>query len=396
MRIALNAQLLSEPRSGTGRYIYNLLDALGRLDTSSEYRILSTCQLPVRPQVPASMRWEVIPPGGLSARSAAIEKLFWEQRAFPRTAHALKADIMHIPYFAPPRSTYGIPSIVTIHDVISQRLPEYRASVGQRAYSQLVARAAARATAVIAVSNHGKQDIADALGIPPERIYVTFEAPDPRLRPAAREAQQELRQRLGLAGPFVLNVGGMDARKHIAGLLQAFAEVYRQLGTPDLRLFIAGDPTKLGASALFPDWRPLARDLGIGDKVICAPVAEADLATLYSAADCFAFTSLYEGFGLTPLEAMACGAPIVCSNRTSLPEVVGGAGLLVDPTDAAALSAAILRVLTSAETAQDLRARGRARAGQFTWEQTARQTLAVYSHALHTPSSALRPRHTDF
>ena len=388
MRIALNAQLLSEPRSGTGRYIYNLLDALGRLDSSSEYRILSTCQLPERPQVPASMRWEVMPPGGLAGRSAAMEKLFWEQRAFPRAAHTLKADIMHIPYFAPPRRTYGIPSIVTIHDVISQRLPEYRASLRLRAYTQFVARAAPRAAAVIAVSNHGKQDIAATLGIPPERIYVTYEAPDPRFTPASYEAQLNLRQRLGLRGPFVLNVGGMDARKNIAGLIQAFAEVYRQFGNPDLRLFIAGDPAKLSAGALFPDWRPQARDLGIGDHIICAPVAEDDLASLYSAADCFAFTSLYEGFGLTPLEAMACGAPVVCSNRTSLPEVVGEAGLLVDPTDSAAFSAAILRVLTSAQTAQELRARGIARAGQFTWERVARQTVAVYEETFKRSSHA--------
>jgi glycosyltransferase involved in cell wall biosynthesis len=186
----------------------------------------------------------------------------------------------------------------------------------------------------------------------------------------------------------VLNVGGMDARKQIAGLLQAFAEVYRQLGHPDLRLFIAGNPAKLGAGALFPDWRPLAAKLGMTDKVICAPVAEEDLAPLYSAADCFAFTSLYEGFGLTPLEAMACGAPVVCSNSTSLPEVVGEAGLLVDPLDVQALSAAILRVLTTPDLAQELRARGLARAGQFTWEHTARQTLAVYSHALHSPPTS--------
>src|SRR5437899_2177907 len=171
-------------------------------------------QLTERPPVAANMRWEVMRPRGLGAQSAAMKKLFWEQRAFPRAANALKADIMHIPYFAPPRRTYGIPSIVTIHDVISQRLPEYRASMRLRAYTQFVARAAPRATAVIAVSNHGKQDIADTLGIPPERIYVTYEAPDPRFAPASYEAQLNLRQQLGLAGPFVLNVGGMDARKN--------------------------------------------------------------------------------------------------------------------------------------------------------------------------------------
>jgi glycosyltransferase involved in cell wall biosynthesis len=388
MRIALNAQLLSEPRSGTGRYIYNLLDALGRLDTSSEYCILSTRQLPERPQVPASMRWEVIPPGGLAARSAAMGKLFWEQRAFPRAAHALKADIMHTPYFAPPRRAYGIPSVITIHDVISQRLPEYRASMGQRAYSQFVARAASHAAAVIAVSNHGKQDIADMLGLPPERIYVTYEAPDPRFAPAPYEAQVKLRQRLGLTGPFLLNVGGMDARKNIAGLIQAFAEVYRQLGNPDLRLVIAGNPAKLGSDGIFPDWRPVARDLGIGDHVFCAPVAEDDLATLYSAADCFAFTSLYEGFGLTPLEAMACGAPVVCSNKTSLPEVVGDAGILVDPLDIPSLSAAILEVLRTPALAQELRRKGLEQAARFTWDRTASETLAVYKEVMSSAAGA--------
>jgi glycosyltransferase involved in cell wall biosynthesis len=388
MRIAFNAQLLSEPRSGTGRYIYNLLDALGRLDPSSTYHILSTRRLSEHPATPANMSWETTVPGGLAARSAAMEKVLWEQRLFPSAAHALQADVMHIPYFAPPMRSHHIPTVVSILDVITQRLPEYRGSAGLRAYSELVARAAPRATAIIAISQHGKQDIIETLGIPEEHIYVTQLAPDPRLAPTSPGAQQELRHRLGLPGPFVLNVGGMDARKHLAGLVKAFAEVYRQLENPDLRLFIAGTPDRLGSAAMFPDWRPLARELKISDRILCAPVAEVDLATLYCAADCFAFTSLYEGFGLTPLEAMACGAPVVCSNKTSLPEVVGDAGLLVDPTDTVALSAAILRVLTSAETVQELRTRGIARAGQFTWERVARQTVAVYEEVFNRSSHA--------
>jgi glycosyltransferase involved in cell wall biosynthesis len=388
MRIAFNAQLLSEPHTGTGRYVYNLLSALGRVDPSIEYDILSAHELPERPETPSGMRWETAPMPKLATQRADLEKLFWEQRTFPRAARQANVDLLHIPYFAPPLRTFGIPSLVSILDVIPQLFPVYRASSAQQFYSQLVSRSARRATAIIAISNHCKQDIVETLHIPADRIDVTYLAPDPRLHPASAEAQQNLRHRLGLHGPFLLNVGGMDVRKNIAGLIQAFAEVYRQLSNPDLRLFIAGDPTKLGAGALFPDWRPLARDLGIGEHIFCAPVAEDDLATLYSAADCFAFTSLYEGFGLTPLEAMACGAPVVCSNRTSLPEVVGDAGLLVDPTDADALSAAILRVLTSDETAQDLRARGIARAGQFTWERVARQTLAVYEEAFKRSSHA--------
>jgi glycosyltransferase involved in cell wall biosynthesis len=382
MRIAFNAQLLSEPHSGTGRYIYNLLSALGRLEPSVEYHILSKHELLERPETPPSMLWETTPIAGLAARSAAMEKMLWEQRAFPSAARRIQANLMHIPYFAPPLRGYHIPTIVTIHDVISQRLPEYRASMGLRAYSQFVARAAHRADTIIAVSNHCKRDIIETLHISPERIHVTYEAPDPRLAPASAPAQEELRQRLGLSGPFVLNIGGLDMRKNISTLLHAFTEVVRQLDDARLRLFITGNPTKLGASLLFPDWRPLADKLGIGDRIICAPVAEEDLATLYSAADCFAFPSLYEGFGLTPLEAMACGAPVVCANATSLPEVVGDAALLVDPLDIRALSAAIVRVLTSPQTAAELRARGLARARSFTWERTAAETSAVYARTL--------------
>jgi glycosyltransferase involved in cell wall biosynthesis len=385
MRIAVNAQWLSAPHSGSGRYIYNLLDALGQLDSKNEYIVLSPLPLSARPTRSAKFQWKT-EPIRLARIRPGIEKFLWEQRAFPQAARKFDADLIHTPYFGPPLRTYHLPSVVTILDVIPQRLPAYQDSLSGRAFIRLAERASRQSSTIIAISEHCKSDIVDVLGIPPERIHVTYLAADPRFAPASSEAQLNLRQRLRMTGPFVLNVGGMDARKHIAGLLQAFAEVYRQLGNPDLRLFIAGDPAKLGASALFPDWRPLAAKLGMTDKVICTPVAEEDLAPLYSATDCFAFTSLYEGFGLTPLEAMACGAPVVCSNRTALPEVVGEAGLLIDPLDIQALSAAILRVLTSAETAQDLRARGLARAGQFTWERVARQTLAVYSQSLHSPS----------
>src|SRR5262249_8368775 len=148
-------------------------------------------------------------------------------------------------------------------DVIPQRLPAYRASSSQQLYSQLVSRAARRATTIIAISHHGKGDISDMLGIAPDRIVVTYLAPDPRLRPASHEAQQQLRHKFGLRGPFVLHVGGIDVRKNIGGLIQAFAETCRQLGNPDLRLFIAGNPAKLGGDVIFPDWRPLATQLGV-------------------------------------------------------------------------------------------------------------------------------------
>jgi glycosyltransferase involved in cell wall biosynthesis len=359
---------------------------MGHLDTSDEYIIMSTQRLAVHPEGRANFQWKTEPTHGARIRPG-IEKFLWEQRVFPRAAKEGDADLIHTPYFSPPLRTFHLPSVVTILDVIPQRLPVYQDSFSKRAFARIAERAARQSSAVIAISEHCKRDIIDTLQIPAEQITVSYLAPDPRLRPASTEAQQELRQRLGLTGPFVLNVGGMDARKNISGLIRAFAAVYRQFGSPDLRLFIAGNPAKLGSEVIFPDWRPLAGELGVTDKVICAPAAEDDLATLYSAADCFAFTSLYEGFGLTPVEAMACGAPVVSSDMTSLPEVVGDAGLLVDPLDIQALSAAILRVLQSAETAQELRQRGLTQAAKFTWERAALQTHAVYEEVM---SAAVR------
>jgi glycosyltransferase involved in cell wall biosynthesis len=181
----------------------------------------------------------------------------------------------------------------------------------------------------------------------------------------------------------VLNVGGLDARKNIKSLVGAFAAVFHEMQNPDLQLFIAGDPDRLG-SPLYPDWRSLAAMFEVDENVVCMPVDEEDLPAVYSAASCFAFTSIYEGFGLTPLEAMACGAPVVCSNRTSLPEVVGSAGVQVDPMDTDRLGAAILRVLTSREHRDDLRARSLAHVRQFNWEQVAAETSALYAEVTGT------------
>src|SRR5262249_48801776 len=177
-------------------------------------------------------------------------------------------------------------------------------------------------------------EILAALGVPEERVRVVREAPAPPYRRVADpERLRAVCVKYGVGERFVLNVGGLDARKNVASLVGAFAAVYHQIGDPALRLFIAGDPARLGSSPLFPDWRPLAARLSVLDAILCAPVEEEDLPALYSAASCFAHASLYEGFGLTPLEAMACGAPVVCSNTTSLPEVVGNAGILVNADD---------------------------------------------------------------
>src|SRR5579872_2614068 len=152
MRVAFNAQFLQEPRTGTGRYVFNLLQSLGRVDGMTDYLVLSPHEPRAAPDTPSTFRWEVAPAGRVSRGGENLEKVWWEQRTFPLAAKRGDATIMHIPHFASPMRTYGIPTIMTIHDVIGLRLPAYRASPRVQAYTQLVARAAKHARMVVAVS----------------------------------------------------------------------------------------------------------------------------------------------------------------------------------------------------------------------------------------------------
>ncbi|HEX6122005.1 MAG TPA: glycosyltransferase family 1 protein [Ktedonobacterales bacterium] len=379
MRVAFNALFLQEPYTGTGRYTYNLLSALGRVDGINEYLVLSPATPVVMPEMPSTFTWREVPVGQLAKGGRRREKVYWEVVTFPQTARQMGARILHVPYFALFRS-HGLPTIVTIHDLVNLRLPEYRARAGAYGYAHLVRRAARHATALIAVSEHAKSDIIELLGVPEERVHVIPEAPAPHYRPVTDATKlREVRERYGLGERFVLNVGGLDVRKNIPALIGAFALAYHELNDPELRLFIAGDPDKLGTSPVFPDWRGLAPKFGIAPQVICMPVAEEDLPALYSAASCFVFTSRYEGFGLTPLEAMACGTPVICSDRTSLPEVVGRAGVLVNPDDLDQIGQHLHRVLADRERRADLGARGLAHVKYFSWDRVAAETSALYA-----------------
>lgn len=385
MRIAFNGLFLQDPGSGTGQYTRHLLEALGRVDGVNEYVILSPHDMTDMPETPSTFEWRTAPVGRLERGGRNVEKLVWEQYTFAAAAKRERARLMHVPHFAPPLLTHGIPSIVTIHDVIPLRLPAYRASPASMAYAQVVAQAAKRTTMVIADSEFSKRDIMELVGLPEDRIRVILLAPAPQFRRIVDpERLRAVRERYGVGERFVLCIAGLDQRKNISTLVAAFAAVFHEIGDPELRLFISGDPKRLGSSPHFPDWRPLATTLGIANQVLCDFVAEEDKPGLYSATSCFVYPSLYEGFGLPPLEAMACGAPVVSSERTSLPEVVGRAGILVNPEDPDALGGAIRRVLTSSELRDDLRARALAHSKRFNWGQVAVDTSAVYAEVLGT------------
>ncbi len=385
MKIGINALFYPTPAVGSGQYLFQLLHALSKIDSQNEYVLLGPH--PLKPEgshikpLPSNFSYQAQPVPALAQRNENVEKLVWEQFTAPTAARKAGADIFHVPYFASPLFP-RIPTVVTIHDVIPLRLPAYRAGTKVEAYMRLVAQASHKATRIITISQHAKQDIMDALHIPAERIRVIYQAAGEEYQPVTDPQRlAEVRARYGIGERYVFYLGGLDQRKNVLQLVRAFAQLIRQLDEPNLQLVIEGNPDKQ-QGPLFPDPRPVAAELGVSDHIIYGYIEEEDKPALYSGASVFVFPSIYEGFGLTPLEAMQCGAPIICSNRTSLPEVVGDAALSLDPDDTTAMVEAMQRVLTNSELAADLRSRSLQQAKKFSWRKTATETLAAYEETL--------------
>jgi glycosyltransferase involved in cell wall biosynthesis len=382
MKIGVNTYFFKFPASGSGQYLLHLLQALAEVDQQNQYVLLGMHPVPEKTAPPPPSRFPhiVTPVPAFARRNASIENLMWEQLTAPSTARRAGVDLLHTPYFAPPLFP-PTASVVTIHDVIALRLPQYRTDPKMKAYLQLITRAARKATLIITNSQHAKHDIIDALKLPPDRIRVIYEAAGDEYRPISDPSVLELlRARYGLNQRYILYLGGLDQRKNVPQLVRAFAHLYRQLGDTALQLLIAGNPDKKRGS-LFPDPRPVAADLGMTGQIVYRFIEEEDKPAIYSGASVFVFPSLYEGFGLTPLEAMGCGTAVICSNRTSLPEVVGDAAISIDPENTGAMASAMHSVLTNSELQADLRARSLQRARLFNWHKTATETVRVYEEA---------------
>ncbi len=264
--------------------------------------------------------------------------------------------------------------MVTVHDLAYLRLPD-RLPTGRRRYFAALTRASVRrASRVLAVSESTKRDIVELLGVPPEQIAVTPLAADRSFRPVTGEALEVFLGEQGIVRPFVLSVGTLEPRKNLPTLLRAFARIAAEMPHD---LVLAGPE-----GWMTDEIHETRRRLDLGDRLRFTGYVDAEaLPAWYSAADLFVYPSLYEGFGLPPLEAMACGTPVITSDVSSLPEVVGDAGLTVPPTDEMALAEAMRRVLGDPAIGADLRKRGLERAKRFSWEQTAALTMAAYRDA---------------
>ncbi len=385
--VLLDGRTIGDHYPGIGRYAYHLADALASATPDWEFRLLHN------PHEPNS-RFDVT---GLANSHPNLALLHCplspfalsQQWRVPGTIRRLgrRPALYHSPYYLMAYRP-GLPAVVTMHDLIPLLYPGYF-SLRERLLFRLTTWMALRCVGqVIAVSSQTKNDLQRYFHLPDERIAVIPEAPGPLFRPSKAPALAATRRRYNLPARYVLYFGSNKPHKNLVRLVDAWATVAGR--DPDVS---AGRcPLVIGGhwDARYPEARDRAEALELGQRVrFIGPVAEEVLPALYGGATLFVFPSLYEGFGLPLLEAMACGTPVVCSNRSSLPEVVGDAALLVDPVDVAALADALLRLLEDTALREHLTERAIARAATFSWERAARETLEVYCRLLTCSSPTI-------
>ena len=377
MRIGIDARTLEGRFTGDRTYWRGLIGGLAAADTGNEY-VLYT-RRPLEGETPPGLGPNVTWRHLASPANDAL----WMLAAFPRALKADKIDVAHTQYNIPLMGA-PCPMVTTVHDISFRVHPELFLPKDRWILNTLVPRSLRKAAAVIAVSESTRRDILRFYRtLPSEKVHVVLEAAGKQFQipeGGQETAQATANKALGLDNrPYLLAVGVLQPRKNLALLLDAFALLKLGPNPPPHRLLIAGkrgwlDETDTQVAAL-PD--AVTREI-----VLTGYVADHDLPALYGGAEALCYPSRYEGFGLPPLEAMACGCPVLCSRSSSLPEVVGDAGILLPADNSHAWAHALEKLLSSPAVRTRWRERGPARAAQFSWERAARETILVYQACL--------------
>jgi glycosyltransferase involved in cell wall biosynthesis len=370
LHIAIDAHSVGAQLGGNESYAIHLIEALAEIDQTNLYTLYVT--------KPAAIerfknRWPNFQVRQTLPHTPLVRiplTLSIELRRHP-------VDLLHVQYTAPPFAP--CPIVTTIHDLAFEHLPE---TFNRRSWMQLrltVRRTARQAAHIITVSDYSRRDISRTYGIEPERITVTPEAAPLHFAPITNETElRRIRESYGIQGDYILSLCSIQPRKNLVRLIEAYSCLRRvspEVKLPQLVLagkrawldnetFRAGERNALGRDILFTGYVP-----------------EHDLVGLYSGAICFVYPSYFEGFGLPVVEAMQCGVPVIAGNRTSLPEIVGEAGLLFDPFDTEALVKALTQVMDDSAYRATLRTKGLERAKDFNWKTTAQLTLNAYQRA---------------
>lgn len=351
IRIGLDVAALAYPPSGVRAYVEALIDAYRNRDSGIEL-------------VPMAA------PGSTPGRPGRLARLRWDLRGVAQFAAEAQVDLLHMTRFAAPRQM-SRPLVVTVHDLIPLLLPEYRRTNAARVQSDLARRTVARATRVIVPTGYVAADVELILKVPRDRIDIIPMGVDiPSDWPLPRPIDR----------PYIVHAGGFDVRKNLPVLLRAFAEAGNQLQS-SWRLVLIGAPHTANP-AVYPPIQPLIQQLELADRVILTGrISDREKDAWYQHATIAVAPSISEGFGLPILEAMAHGAPVIASNRTSHPEVAGDAAVLVEPS-VEALRDALVWFGSNPAIRDDYRDRGRRRAAEYSWKRTATLTLATYRRAV--------------
>lgn len=354
MKIAIDAQTTLGQKTGFGFYVKNLTEALIKIDKSDKYNL-------VKPNTDKDF--------------TTLKRWWWDQVSFPQKARKERVKLLHQPCFSAPIFYKG-KVIVTCHDLISVFFPENLPLVSRLFYSKWMPFSYRKATLIIADSEHTKKDLMALLKIPASKIRVIHLATSKEFRPIkAKKNLNQICRKYHTGKYYFLHVGTLEPRKNLEFLVRSYSLIARDISE---NLVITG---KKGwyYEGLFA----LVKQLKLEDRVIFTGyVDERDLPALYSGASALVFPSLYEGFGLPPLEAMACGTPVISSNTSSLPEVIGSAGILLPPRDERKWAKNMLKIIKDKGLAMTLKKMGPIQARRFSWEETARKTVEVYREAL--------------
>jgi glycosyltransferase involved in cell wall biosynthesis len=375
VRICLNASPAVHHIAGLGRYTQELMAALLAVDQDNEYVAFynrpSEAQVdPPLDRLPHLTTNLATKPWRMYALVSHFARLS-QDRLFP------EVDLFHATDHLLPRLGRA-KTVFTLHDLVFRFYPHTHKPLNRWFLTLMMPRFLQAADAVIAISEHTKRDAIRTYGVDEGKIRVIYEGVDPRFQRQPAETIAAVRHRYGLPDRFLLSVGTIEPRKNLTSLLHAY-HTLRNEGA-EFGLVIVG---KKGW--LYADFFHTLDELGLeGEVVFPGFVPDEDLPAVYSAADLFVFPSLYEGFGLPVLEALACGTAVVASSAASLPEVAGEATLMVDPNNQGALVRAVRDVMGNAGLREDLRSRGPQQAAKFSWQRAARDTLAVYT-SLATP-----------
>ncbi len=363
MRIGIDARLVYYSQAGIGQYILHLVNSLAEIDRENEYVLLQSRKDETTILEQPNFR-------RVSLWTPSHHRL--ERYALNVELMRLGLDVLHSPDFIPPHRP-SCRSVITVHDLAFLLYPHFLTKESARYYGH-IDEAVRWTDHIIAVSQSTRRDTIQHLGVPEDKITVVHEAANPIFRPIDRqEARDQVRDRHGVDAPFVLFVSTIEPRKNVPTLLRAvwqLVECYKE----EVHLVLAG-----GKGWLFEDAFAVVDELDMDDRVhFVGRVTSEELLSLYNAAELLAHPAFYEGFGLPPLEAMACGLPVIVSNVASLPEVVGDAGLLIDPHDVDELTVAMWRILNLPDLRQELIDKGQRQAARFSWERAARETLEIY------------------